>query len=125
MAGDPWPFPHDAPTERLKWVARTYRAHLHQRDPDLVAAIDDRMSRWGQGWITADPDLVDLDEWVDPRRAAELLSVRMSQIAALRRTGRLPGRPKGRGGRLWEYRIRDVLALSADPRARILGRTTP
>lgn len=123
-AGDPWPFPADAPVERVKWVARSYRAYLHQRDPDVVARIDEQMSRWGQGWVTVDPDVTDLDEWVSPRRAAELLSVRVSQVAALRRSGRLPARPIGRSGRLWEFRIRDVLALNTNPRTRT-ERTDP
>ena len=112
---DPWPFPKDPLPERLRWVARSYRAQLGSINPELCAQTDQLMTRLGQEWVTRDPSDVDPGEWVSARTAAHMLSVTMAHIAWLRREGKLSGR---RIGRSWEYRARDVLGVTARPRPR-------
>jgi hypothetical protein len=112
---DRWPYPGDSPVVVARRVALAYRARLAESDPDACAALDKRLTLWGQGWAVSKLVTFSLDDWLNPRQAAEVASIEVHSIAQLRRSGRLPGR--WRNG-TWEYRYRDVLALSTVKRHR-------
>jgi hypothetical protein len=110
-----WPFPGDAPLVRARKVALAYRAALSEADPVKCAALDDLMRRWGQTWAAASSEAYEPDALLTAREAADLASMRVSQIATLRRIGRLPGKRTASG---WKYRAEDVQRLSINPRTR-------
>ncbi len=110
-----WPFAGDSPVVIARKVAGAYRDALGEVSADAMAAVDARMLNLGQTWVLPRVLRFDLDDWLGVRDAADLAQVEPDTIGAARRRGRLSGRKVD--GR-WEYRARDVLALSANPRTR-------
>ena len=110
-----WPYRGDSPLVQARRVALAYRQQLDQVDPQRCAKLDKIMTGWGQGWAIPRPITADPDAWLGPADAADLATVSTTDLRRLRAEGRLSGR---RGPDGWKYQVREIMALSAEPRTR-------
>jgi hypothetical protein len=110
-----WPYPGDSPLARARRIAQAYREHLMVADPDACTRIDAQLREWGEAWMVPRTIVCDLDDWLDPADAADLVCVTVATIRQWRGRGRLAGRHTRNG---WRYRARDVIAVAATARKR-------
>jgi hypothetical protein len=97
-------------------VAGAYRQALSHVDPALCAQVDGQMQVMGQTWVAPRLQRFDPDDWLCVQDAADLAHVEPDTLGTWRRRGRITGREVVKGR--WEYRARDVLAMSVQPRRR-------
>lgn len=105
-----WPFPGDSPLVRSRRVALAYRHGLELADREALAALDRRVNSWGETWATPNVVTYGDSDWITTAQAAELACITPAGIGALRRRGRIEGRPRS-SGRGYEYRAGEIYAL--------------
>jgi hypothetical protein len=111
-----WPHVGDAPLQRARRVALTYRMVLEHVAPQRCAAVDEQMRQWGQLWAVPRLQTKPDDEHVNAREAAELASVGVDTISKWRRRGIITGRQLG--PRTWRYSVEEITRAASMPRTR-------
>lgn len=113
-----WPFPGDSPVVKARKMALAYRAALQEMDPALVKEMDQRFADWGQRWHATEHVAYGPEDWVPTDIAASMVDLSTGTLSILRTRGRIKGRLRQKGERGFEYKVKDVLALSTEIRRR-------
>lgn len=92
-----------------------YRARLELIDPDACRHLDEALTGWGETWVAPRVVTFDLEDWLTPSQAADLVSSSAANIRRLRLAGRLTGR--FRNGR-WQYQAKEVMRIISEKRSR-------
>jgi hypothetical protein len=112
-----WPWPGDTPLDQARRVAQSYRAELHDVDPDRCAELDERFAAYGQRWVAPTVAHIELDDEVTIDEAADLVGLSAYAVYKwVSRDDKLRAR-QGADGRL-RVVARDVLAVHAQHRKR-------
>jgi hypothetical protein len=109
----PWPWPGDAPLDRARRVAQSYRLALQRSAPAEAAALDREFSARGEAWVAPVLASVNLDEWVTIPTAAEYVGLTPAAVYKWVYRGRLEGRMGG------DRRLRVLLRAALDANAEI------
>jgi hypothetical protein len=90
----PWPFPADTPLDRARRCTYEYRAALLKLAPNVVLAIDKKLTELGEPWVAPQQVQLDLDATHRPRELSELLGGVPTEetIRQWRSRGHLPDR---------------------------------
>lgn len=113
-----WPNPADTPLDRARTIARDALTLLARHHPDEANRFRTHVENLGETWITPQPALYDLDDWITLEEAAAHTNGTRDMIYKWTRThpDLVPTTRDNRGRLL--VQLGNVVQMQADQRKR-------